>query len=105
MTPAWKWLIALLVGLMLLALVPMPYFYYMFLRLVVFVLFCFLVWRFYEAQGTLRGIAWVWIAFAVLYNPILPVHLGNKVAWTAINLVTIGVVIHAGKIMEGFKKR
>lgn len=32
---------------------------------------------------------WIFGVFAVLYNPILPVHLGEKDLWAIINLVTV----------------
>lgn len=32
---------------------------------------------------------WIFGGLAVLYNPVLPIHLGDKDAWTVINLITI----------------
>lgn len=32
---------------------------------------------------------WIFGGLTVLYNPVLPIHLGDKDAWTVINLITI----------------
>ena len=32
---------------------------------------------------------WIFGGLAVLYNPVLPIHLGDKDAWAVINLITI----------------
>ena len=78
------------IGLLLWALVPYnPYGYYVLLRLIVTGV-CLLS----AYQAHLRnnvGIMWLMIAFAVLYNPIVPVHLTREI-WTVINLITVGAL-------------
>ena len=72
------------------ALNPNPYGYYVLLRLLCSGVFVFLTLRALE-DGNER---WAWILgiTAVIYNPILRVHLTRDI-WSVINLLTIGVAI------------
>ena len=36
-------------------------------------------------------LVWIFGFFAVLYNPIIPIHLGAKGLWIAVNIITAGV--------------
>jgi hypothetical protein len=73
--------IAVAIGLL-----PMPYDYYMLLRL-----FLCGVSIYYLAgvPGVRDGEKWVLVGLAVLYNPIVPVGLGNKPLWSIINIATV----------------
>jgi hypothetical protein len=77
-TIAW---IAVAIGLL-----PMPYGYYMLLRL----FFCG-VSLFYLSRptGVREGEKWVLVGLAVLYNPLVPVELGDKTLWTIVNVATV----------------
>jgi hypothetical protein len=77
-TIAW---IALAIGLL-----PMPYGYYVLLRF----FFCGLS-LFYLTRpvGIRESEKWVLVGLVVLYNPLVPVELGNKVLWTIVNLGTV----------------
>lgn len=77
-TIAW---IAVAIGLL-----PMPYEYYMLVRL----FFCG-VSLFYLTRptGVREGEKWVLVGLAVLYNPLVPVELGNKTLWTIVNVATV----------------
>jgi len=65
----------------------MPYGYYMLLRL-------FLCGASLFYMATLMNLAdahkWTLGGLAVLYNPIVPVHLGDKTLWALINVATVG---------------
>ena len=78
MTIAW---IAVAIGLL-----PMPYGYYMLLRL----FFCGMS-LFYLTRpiGVRESEKWVLVGLVVLYNPLVPVELGNKVLWAIVNLGTV----------------
>lgn len=85
--------IAQIVGVAMLAwaLVPAnPYGYYVLLRIVLCGIFAFLAVKAHE----LKQIGWVWVLAitAVVYNPIVRVHL-NREIWSVVNLVTIGLLI------------
>lgn len=84
--PKWLWLAPAIA--LLIAILPLPYGYYTLLRVGVTAAATFLAWREYEGHGR-RANSYVWIfgAVALLYNPILPVHL-SKLIWIPLNLVT-----------------
>jgi hypothetical protein len=77
-TIAW---IAVAIGLL-----PMPYGYYTLVRL----FFCG-VSLFYLTRpaGVRDGEKWVLVGLAVLYNPLVPVELGDKTLWTIVNIATV----------------
>ena len=84
----------LIVGSMValgLALLPLPYAYYMLLRVGICGVFAYLA---YEAsQSDMPGLTWVLGITAVVYNPFAPLHLGRE-AWTVINLATLGLLFY-----------
>ena len=71
---------------MAIGLLPMPYGYYMLVRL----FFCG-VSLFYLTRptGVREGEKWVLVGLAVLYNPLVPVELGDKTLWTIVNIATV----------------
>jgi len=77
--------------MVLLALNPgNPYGYYILLRWVCCGIFAYLAFRTLEQEK--RGWTWVLGITAVVYNPILRVHLTREI-WSIINLITIGIVV------------
>ena len=72
-------------------LLPMPYGYYFLSRLVVFVCSIYFAMQLNSQSDT--TLVWVFGFFALLYNPIIPIHLGSKGLWVIVNLVTAGVFI------------
>lgn len=78
------------IGALLIALLDMPYGYYQLLRVgictVSIILAC------HAFGGHKSKIGWVFIASALVYNPITPLALGREL-WTIVNLATIGVLI------------
>ena len=73
--------IAVAVGLL-----PLPYGYYMLVRVFLCVLCIYFV---SSVRGVRDGEKWVLIGLAVLFNPIAPVELGSKPLWTIINIGTV----------------
>jgi hypothetical protein len=81
------WLLpAALLGI---ALLPLPYGYYELLRIVVCTAMIFLTVRAF--QNGQQFWPWLFIAFALLYNPITSVSLGRPM-WTVVNLATIATL-------------
>ena len=78
--------------LLLAASMRFPYDFYSVLRLVVAVTFALLARRFWHHRnsGWRLGLA----AFAVLYNPLLPVHLARGI-WVPVNIATAVVLLAA----------
>lgn len=74
--------------LLLLAILPMPYGYYIFLRVACCVTFAYIGIRALDDSKT--GTAYFLFGIAFLYNPIIRVHL-NREAWQVINVITIGI--------------
>ena len=76
------------IGALLLAIVPLPYLYYMGLRLLVAGSAVFLLLRHRRRwKGKMNGWILIFIGVAVLYNPIIPIHL-PKLVWIFLNVVT-----------------
>lgn len=69
-------------------LLPMPYGYYMLLRLVLTIVSAY---GLYLTWNPASPLSWLLIGLVVLYNPVIPVELGSKGLWTMINLATLGV--------------
>lgn len=66
------------------------YGFYTFLRLIVCVSICMLI-------ADMRNVyfRFVLIVVAILYNPIAPIHLGDRDIWIVINLLTIPLIVAA----------
>lgn len=87
-------------ALLVLALAPLPYGFYTMLRLVVCAASAYLAWRELEKFDLSL---WVWGlgGIAVLFNPLIPIHL-NRDVWAFIDVgVAIVLVLH----MWSFIKR
>lgn len=86
------WIPQAIAGLVLLwALYPgNPYGYYIFLRWVCCACFAYLTWHTVKTQQEAWG--WAFGIVAILYNPIVPVHL-TRAIWSVLNLLTIAVVL------------
>lgn len=74
-------------GVVLIGLADMPYGYYTLLRFVLCGSAILLLLASLESANSI--IIWIFGATAVLYNPIVPIHLGDKSIWVVLNLVTI----------------
>lgn len=73
-----------------LGILPMPFGYYALLRVVL----CMTGAVGFVAARRVENTVWPWVygVLVVLYNPVLPVHLGSKPLWVFVNLATLGVV-------------
>lgn len=68
------------------AILPLPLFYYTFLRIIIFIGAGIVVYYF----GRQREFHWVIVfgAILILFNPIFPIHLYLKSSWIPIDIVT-----------------
>jgi hypothetical protein len=73
--------VAVVVGLL-----PLPYCYYMLLRLFLCGVSLYFLTR---PRGIRDGEKWVLAGLVVLYNPLVPIELGNKVLWSVVNIATV----------------
>jgi small basic protein len=69
------------------AILPLPYGFYMLLRVIICLTAVMGFIRAREEQRTTW--LWIYVVIAVLYNPVLPAHLILKPLWFVANLVTI----------------
>jgi hypothetical protein len=77
------------IALLLLAVLPLPYGYYMFLRLVMPVCALVVAVNAYKTQPD-TIYSYVFIGMAILYNPLIPISLFKEI-WIVVNLITAGV--------------
>lgn len=76
---------------LLLCLLPMPYGYYMFVRVVVTVSFAYLAYRFYDNKSEI--LMMVFIALALLFQPIVKIPLGREL-WNVVDvIVAVGLLV------------
>jgi hypothetical protein len=75
--------------LSLIALLPMPYGYYTLLRICVST--CGGLTAYIDFNAGRKGV-WVWlcIAVAIVFNPIVPVHLAREI-WSVLNILVAGL--------------
>jgi len=67
-------------------LLPLPYGYYMLLRLFLCGVSLYFMTR---PSGVRDGEKWVLAGLVVLYNPIAPIELSSKPLWSIINIATV----------------
>lgn len=91
--------------LLLFATAPLPYGYYQFLRIAVTIWGLISVYKAikHEQSAKAHSIALLLSgAIAILYNPVLPIHL-DKATWTIINLLTIPAILICTYILNNPK--
>ena len=89
------WLAPLIV--MGIGLLPMPYGYYFLSRSVVCICAVFFLSQLYKINE--RTSVFIFLGIAILYNPIFPIHLGDKSIWIVVNIITaILFLINKNKI-------
>lgn len=105
---AWMWQI-IISGLLLVAIIDslvgfdLEYSYFVMLRFAVCAVFAF--WAFSaHAKGKVR---WrnAFVLIALLYNPFLPVKLGDRDLWVLVNLITLGFVVANGLVFTACEDR
>lgn len=74
-------------------LLPLPYGFYTFLRLIVSITAGFIIYNIFKSYGGINEISIVFGLILILYNPIVPVHL-TKAIWLPLNLITAGIYIY-----------
>lgn len=74
---------------MVIGFLPMPYGYYNLSRLVVCGCSIFYAYNLYNKPDI--TFVWIFSFIAILYNPIIPVHLYDKEIWMVVNIIT-GIV-------------
>ena len=70
-------------GMLIVAVAPLPYGYYMLLRLVATGVFVWSAYVAYERQY--QVLPWVLVLLAVLFNPVVKIHLPREI-WAGIDI-------------------
>ena len=66
---------------------PLPIGYYTLSRLVVCASAIYFAYNYYKKKNQTN--LWIFGFIAVLYNPIIPVYLYEKIIWIVVNIITI----------------
>ena len=80
-------------GLLLIALLPLPYFYYQLLRIVVTVVASIYAYKFYEDNQMAKVI--IFGIIAIIWNPIFPIYM-DKSVWMILDIVGATVFFFGG---------
>ena len=90
------------ITMLCIALMPLPYGYYTLLRIVICGASGLIALHEYEKKEELS--AWVlgFSFIAILYNPVIPVHLTREI-WTPINIITI-LCLMGHRASKGLKR-
>ena len=79
-------LITIAAAAVAIGLLPLPYGYYVLLRLFL----CGVSLYFLTRPSGVRDVEkWVLGGLVLLYNPIVPIELGSKLLWSIINIATV----------------
>jgi len=73
--------------LLLLSFFDWPYGYYTFLRVIVSIVAIYYAYYLYVVTKWQNFWFWALIIIAILFNPIFPIHLGNKTIWGIIDVM------------------
>jgi hypothetical protein len=79
-----------------------PYGYYVLLRLVCCPIFAYLAIQAYSQNKP--GWAWTLGITAVLYNPLIHIHLTREI-WSVINLATIAIAVASAFVLKSTENR
>ena len=91
-----KWVYVACLAVVGLTVLPLPYAYYFFLRFVIFGSLVWLTLKEYadDERFFYSGVGALTLLGLILYNPLLPVHLGSKLIWFCLNLVGLYLIRH-----------
>lgn len=79
-------------ALLLLAILPWPYGFYNLLRLAVCAVSAWLAYEQWKHDNAASGWMVALSAVALLYNPVIPIHLTREI-WIVLNLISAGVFL------------
>ncbi len=74
--------------LLLFAILPLPYGYYTFLRLVIFICSSILAYNFYRFNS--QGWSVIFGLISLIFNPIIPIYLDKRI-WISIDIISAGL--------------
>ena len=75
------------IGLLVLAVFPLPYGYYIVLRIIVTICASLIAYGVYKSSGNITPSALLFCVIAILFNPLVPIHF-SKAIWMPIDLIS-----------------
>lgn len=78
------------IPMLLLALLPMPYGYYTFLRISICIFSGYLAYKTW--QNNIQIWMWIFMCIAILFNPIIPIYLGRAL-WAFVDIIVVIVFL------------
>lgn len=79
-----KWSIIILAIALILCLAPMPYGYFILVRYAAAIIFTVMAYDYYQQNK--RTVTCLWIALAILFQPIFKIALG-RIVWNVVDVV------------------
>ncbi len=71
------------------SLLPMPYGFYFITRIVFAIICGYLAYKLFF----LGNLLWlIGLGLVILYNPLIPIHLGEKTIWIVMNILSCGFI-------------
>jgi hypothetical protein len=91
-----RWVFIACLAVVGLSVLPLPYVYYIVLRIIIFGSLLWLTLREFGKNNRFfySGVGFFTALGLILYNPLLPVHLGSKFIWFLLNLVGLYLIRH-----------
>ena len=80
------------VSILVLATLPWPYGYYIFLRIFIASTCALIVFYQWKHDDAISSWVFIFAGVGILYNPFLPIHLTREI-WTILNIITAGLFI------------
>ena len=81
-------------GMLLIALLPLPYGFYTVLRIVVCIVACYLAYFEYGRASKVSGWSVFLIVLAIVFNPLIPIYLTREI-WALIDIgAAIALIVH-----------
>ena len=74
-------------------LISFPYGFYIFLRIIVTATAAYIIFDTYKNFKGINETIIIFSIVAILYNPIIPIHLGTKGLWIVVNIITVYVFV------------
>ena len=84
--------------LLLASILPWPYGFYMLLKIAIMIIAIYYTWVINKLRIKKDAKFWILIAIAILYNPIIPIHLYSRALWVFVDIAAAIFFCFAKKI-------
>ena len=90
------WIFLIPAAFLFIGIADLPIGYYSLLRIVVFISSCLIAFGSYAQDDKINFGAILFAVIALLFNPICPIYLHDKEAWSTIDAITGVIYVGAG---------